>query len=132
MLSFNIYKYPKYYDTSKKDKKELEYIDKRSFQNLSRYSTTKRIIDDKNNVSYFETINKQQIPESESDTFITVTKETENRLDLISLNSYGNPLFWWIIAIANNIDDPFDIPIGSVLRIPSIYSLYMEGSVLYD
>ena len=61
---------------------------------------------------------------------MTVTLDDENRLDIISNKYYGTPRYWWVIALANEIIDPFDIPIGTYLRIPSLISLYNTGGVL--
>jgi hypothetical protein len=40
------------------------------------------------------------------------------RLDEIAATHYGNPAWWRLIAVFNNIDNPSDIPAGSVLNIP--------------
>ena len=54
----------------------------------------------------------------------------EDRLDIISTSFYGTPKYWWVIAMANNIIDPFTLEIGTNLRIPPIISLYNKGGVL--
>lgn len=41
-------------------------------------------------------------------------------LDLISFQYYGNPLYWYIIADINNIDNPFVLDIGKSIIIPNI------------
>ena len=43
---------------------------------------------------------------------------------------YNTPKYWWIIALSNYILDPFDIPVGTNLRIPPLLSLYNSGGVL--
>jgi hypothetical protein len=43
---------------------------------------------------------------------------TTQRLDEIAAAHYGNPAWWRLIAVFNNIDNPSDIPAGSVLNIP--------------
>lgn len=35
---------------------------------------------------------------------------------------YNNSKFWWVIADANNIDDPFTLTVNSVLIIPDLIS----------
>jgi len=42
------------------------------------------------------------------------------RLDLIAEQAYRDPQLFWIIAAANEIEDPFNVPEGTILRIPSI------------
>lgn len=46
-----------------------------------------------------------------------VTEEDMNRLDIISDKFYGSPYYWWVIALANNITDPFYVPVGITLKI---------------
>ena len=44
-----------------------------------------------------------------------------DRIDQIASNLLGNPAFWWRIMDYNpEIIDPFSIPIGTTLRIPSV------------
>jgi hypothetical protein len=49
-----------------------------------------------------------------------VPEERENRIDLIALEYYGASKFWWVIAYANRLEDPFDLPKGKILIIPSL------------
>lgn len=42
-----------------------------------------------------------------------------DRLDIIAHRYYGDEDYWWIIALANRIMDPFTIEIGRRLRIPT-------------
>lgn len=56
---------------------------------------------------------------SEFDTYHEVTVIDNLRLDLISYKYYLSVEYWWIIATANEILDPFNIEIGTVLRIPA-------------
>jgi hypothetical protein len=49
-----------------------------------------------------------------------VEKKFEGRLDLIAAMFLGEPRYWWLIAMYNNILDPFnEILEGVVLYIPS-------------
>jgi nucleoid-associated protein YgaU len=49
-----------------------------------------------------------------------VAERERGRLDLIAHKFYGNPLYWWIIAHANDVIDPIgDITTGQFLRIPA-------------
>jgi hypothetical protein len=56
---------------------------------------------------------------SEFDTYHQVTAYDQFRLDLISYRYYLTPEYWWIIAAANDILDPFALEVGTILRIPS-------------
>ena len=77
-----------------------------------------------------ESINQDTVSESNSDLYITVDNTNSNRLDTISYIYYGYSTYWWVIALANNIIDPFKVPYGTVLRIPPLSSLYENGGVL--
>ena len=81
-------------------------------------------------IKLYFTVDKKEIPVTENDTYITVNRQTENRLDVVANIVYGFAPYWWIIAMANDIIDPFDVPCGTVLRCPPLVSLYSDGSVL--
>jgi len=56
--------------------------------------------------------------------FYNVDDRDEGRLDLISYKVYGNPRYWWVIAIANQIEDALSRPVrGESLKIPSSDSI---------
>lgn len=47
------------------------------------------------------------------------TVQQGDRLDLIAMREYGDPLLWWIIARSNpEVFYPDELPVGAVLRIP--------------
>lgn len=104
------------------------YSNPRVYEHTSRYGKYRQIVD--NLDSYIETFNQSKIPTSEDDIFHTVQKEQENRLDIIANIYYSDPSFFWVIAIANELVDPFVVQTGSILRIPSLASLYVAGGVL--
>ena len=110
----------------------IEYLEPRLYKNANRYQGLRRIQKEDTGNIVHETWVQKFIDESNQDSFVTVTIENENRLDIISYQYYETPRFWWVIALANNIIDPFDIPIGTTLRIPIIVSLYNEGGVLSE
>lgn len=101
----------------------------RSNTNLSRYKRETRILNT-DDEQYIETHESPVIPESSSDSFHIVTPSDEGRLDLISFHYYKTPLLWWVIAEASGVTDPFNIPIGTVLRIPELQSLYGYKGIL--
>lgn len=107
----------------------VDYYSSSTYYELSRYRDIRRI-KTPDNVLIHETMYDFKITESEDDVFHTVTKPEEGRIDVISLIAYNNSRYWWIIALANNIIDPFnEIKEGVVLRIPSIISIYQQGSI---
>lgn len=94
----------------------------RTYEKTSRYSIYRQILDD-NNILYTETANQIIVDDSELDQFHEVLKEEENRLDIISNKYYGTPDYYWIIAMGNNLIDPFIVKPGDILRIPNFSSL---------
>lgn len=108
---------------------QREYLSPRIYKNNSRYKNLRRLEGEEGKL-YHENWIKKYVDESAEDQFMTVTLDDENRLDIISNKYYGTPRYWWVIALANEIIDPFDIPIGTYLRIPSLISLYNTGGVL--
>ncbi len=53
--------------------------------------------------------------------FIINQPKYVNRPDAVSHAVYGNSKYWWIIAMANNINDPFvDFKFGRKLKIPDL------------
>lgn len=41
------------------------------------------------------------------------------RLDTLAHKYYGDPDYWWVIALVNRIMDPFSLTVGRRLRIPT-------------
>ena len=53
--------------------------------------------------------------------FVINQQKYVNRPDAIAYAVYGNAKFWWIIAMANNLSDPFiDYKFGKSLKIPDL------------
>lgn len=102
----------------------LEYSENNEYKATdSRYKILRKITDD-TDTSYLETQNQRFVPNDPGDTYYKVGHAETNRLDIIANTCYGNYTLWWAIALANEIIDPFSVPEGSILRIPSLTSLY--------
>jgi nucleoid-associated protein YgaU len=41
-----------------------------------------------------------------------------DRLDSVAERRWGDPDYWWVLALANRIKDPFRITVGQVLKVP--------------
>jgi len=108
----------------------VDYGPKVIYKNASRYKNLRTIQDPLTNKIHHESWDRQYIRTSSEDGYFTVTNVEIGRLDIISTRYYGTPRFWWVIAMANNIIDPFDVPLGTTLRIPLKQSLYLAGGVL--
>lgn len=100
-----------------------------TLSNPSRYKNLLRIIDMEGD-EYVETAEEINFPLQADDKFYEVTDSTRNRIDYISYMYYATPLLWWVIAIASNLEDPLVIPVGTLLRIPSISTIYSVEGVL--
>jgi hypothetical protein len=84
----------------------------------NRYSYTKSKKDSDTNRSFYESTIYPKIKPSDSD-FYAIT-EAGDRLDLLSKKYYGTTSLWWVIAVANNLNDAnFFVPEGIQLRIPN-------------
>ena len=106
----------------------MHYIKPRKYKNISRYQIYRQISDDS---VYTETFNQTKIDQN-NDVYHEVSSSEENRLDIISNKYYSSPDFYWAIALANDIIDPFDVPQGMILRIPKINSLFNYKGPLYS
>lgn len=72
-------------------------------------------------VPYFTTMDND-----DNDEFLAVTSEYFDRLDKVAYDGYMNSRYWWIIALLNHIDNPFDVKSDVILRLPSINKLIMR------
>lgn len=89
---------------------------KKTSRTASRYKYLDRIESD--GYEYIESQDVLEFKRSNKDSFFAVPLGYENRLDLVSYKFYGSALYWWVIAVASGIQDPFVVPVGTVLRIP--------------
>lgn len=51
------------------------------------------------------------------------------RFDLLAHDALGNPFLWRMLATHNDIDDPFDVPVGAVLEVPPVVGGAQAGAV---
>ena len=91
----------------------LGYIDRDHF---SRYSKD-RVIDD-GSIFYLEYDSPIDLS-SVRYVYHEITSEDVNRITLIAQKYYKNPLYWWMIAIMNGIQQAlWTPPIGTKIKIP--------------
>jgi hypothetical protein len=91
-----------------------------NFRPLSRY-TGGIVIKNRSDKDFLILRRPLELEEDSGDIFITISKELENRIDLVSSKAYDTPELWWVIAEFNNITDPlFGLSAGQILRIPDI------------
>lgn len=73
----------------------------------------------------------EEIFKRSTDIYHRVQPHESRRLDILAHIYYKNPLLWWVIAQANNIYDPFYyVEPGTLLRVPSIETLYGNNGIL--
>ena len=83
--------------------------------NRYQYSETLTTKDTKK--KYLESTIYPKIKATNEDIYIISTQS--DRLDLLASRYYGNSTYWWIIAVANNLNDAsLSIEVGKQLRIP--------------
>lgn len=100
-------------------------LDKQSSE--SRYYFTDAIKDLNDNVLYdlFDPVNLI----TNTDFVYHVVEETEkDRLDLIAYKYYLDTSYWWVIAMANNIVDPFILTVGTTIKIPNSKNFIIGGT----
>ena len=91
---------------------------------MSRYDWSVLYIDKKG--EFFGTRQPLRLREHESDLFHVVTDADNKRIDLIAWKFYHDVSLWWVIAEFNNISNPFEIPTGTTLRIPTYERVQMK------
>jgi len=97
----------------------VENITKKFLQ-TSRYKHT-NIYEGPDDSFYYGVWKVPTIEENPLDTFYTVKFSETRRLDKIADLHYGNINLWWIIALANNILDPFsELTVGDIIRVPNL------------
>lgn len=83
----------------------------------NRYLYTDPKKDSDTNISYFESTIYPKIKPNDLDLYIIT--DAGDRLDLLAKKYYNDPSMWWIIAVANNLNDGnFYVPVGVQMRIP--------------
>ena len=96
-----------------------------------RYRHHRRYIDENDN-EIPETYEKFYFSDRSDDILFKVSNREKNKIDLIAAltSVYDDEDLWWVIAEANDIYDPFDLPVGKVLKIPSKTKLHSSGGIL--
>lgn len=86
---------------------------------VNRYKDTVILIRGKDLPDIHGTYKKAVLPENVGiKSYHRVTEAQRNRLDMIAYEHYMDARLWWLIAMANEIIDPFFVPPGIILKIP--------------
>ncbi len=77
------------------------------------------IIRNSTGTRYYKDNKYPRVPLSVNDIYVETT--IGDRFDLLALQYYGDPSFWWIISVANELlpQNSLYIPVGSQIRIPT-------------
>lgn len=85
---------------------------------MARYTYAETLVQKETKRRYLESVIYPKIPFSDEDTYL-ITSSTD-RLDLLANQYYGDSVYWWVIAVANNINDgTLYLEEGRQLRIPA-------------
>ena len=84
----------------------------------SRYTYSKILKTNETKKQYLESTIYPQIKPTDEDVYVITT--SNDRLDLLAQYYYGDKNLWWIIAVANNLNNAsLSIQSGIQMRIPS-------------
>jgi hypothetical protein len=75
---------------------------------------------------YLDVINFRDIPAEKDDIYFEITKNYENRPDLLANDLYKDVGLWWVFAVRNKatIKDPvFDFVAGTKIYLPKITTI---------
>jgi len=83
----------------------------------NRYQYSETLTTKETKKKYLESTIYPKIKPTNEDIYIISTQS--DRLDLLAAKYYGNPTYWWVISVANNLNDAsLSIESGKQLRIP--------------
>ena len=84
----------------------------------SRYQYSTTLINKYTKKKYLASVIYTKIKPNDNDMYII--SQQSDRLDILASKYYGDSSFWWIIAVANNLNDAsVSIEPGIQMRIPS-------------
>ena len=76
-------------------------------------------------VTFWDTLELPELPEQSDDISYQVLQT--DRIDLLANRFYGDPILWWVIAAANDMEIlPTDLNAGDIIRIPSARFVLQE------
>ena len=85
---------------------------------MDRYRSTKTITEPDTKKQYMESTIYPKVQASDNDFYII--SDEGDRLDLLAYKYYNDVSMWWVIAVANNLNDAnFYVEPGIQLRIPA-------------
>ena len=94
-------------------------------RSTSRYNWSVFYIDSKNG-DFYGTRQPLRLGKHKTDMFHQVTIADSKRIDLIAWRYYKDVSLWWVSAEVNNIGNPLELEVGTVLRIPAYDRVQMK------
>jgi hypothetical protein len=92
----------------------------------SRYTYSKTLTTNETKKQYLESTLYPQIKPTNDDIYVIAT--SNDRLDLLAYEYYGDKNLWWVIAVANNLNDAsLYIETGKQLRLPGNVSTIISN-----
>jgi hypothetical protein len=92
----------------------------------SRYTYSKILKTNETKKQYLESTLYPQIKPTDDDIYVITT--STDRLDLLAFEYYGDKNLWWIIAVANNLNDAtLYVKAGTQLRLPGSVSTIISN-----
>lgn len=104
--------------------KPIKVLNTIHYNHMSRYTRNRAVYNPNVNSIYLESTNQYSIAMDKEPIYHVVDILEEGRLDKIAALYYGDASFYWAIAMANNIIDPFIIKANTILKIPYIENLF--------
>jgi nucleoid-associated protein YgaU len=84
----------------------------------SRYNYTTELATKNTKRKYLSSVIYPKVKPTDNDMYII--SESSDRLDILANKYYGDKTYWWVISVANNLNDAsLHIQPGIQLRIPS-------------
>ena len=94
----------------------------KEYSYLSRYASIPTFYNSIDRKRYYGTVKQLEL---NSTTYIEHEVKEHETLDMIALQYFNTPLYWWIIADYNRIQDPLKIR-QKVLKIPNLRDIRFE------
>lgn len=83
-----------------------------------RYENIFKLYKTADNQYFYNILSKVSFPENLDKTlFYTITVNEKTPWTLISYSAYGTIELWWLLAIINGIQNPFELPSNNELKI---------------
>ncbi len=93
---------------------------------MTSYSKTSPYYETKLTGGYLDVMSLRNIPSQSDDILFYVTKQYENRPDLLAYDLYGDANLWWVFSVRNRslIKDPvYDLVAGIEIYLPKLETI---------